>query len=198
MAGDGGMTCAVEGCEREAKVRGWCHSHYAQWRRTGDPVGTSRSTLSERFWSKVALGGSDECWEWQAARRTAGYGAFKIGGRQGKIHNAHRIAWVLTHGEIEDELFVLHRCDNRPCCNPAHLFLGTQLDNMRDMFAKGRRPPAVGERSGNARLTEAAVIAARANYGGRSGEVKALCVKYGVHKNTMLAALHRRTWKHVA
>jgi hypothetical protein len=192
------MSCAVEGCDREAKVRGWCQSHYVQWTRTGDPLGTKRKPLAERFWSKVQILGPDKCWEWMAARYGSGYGAFRIGGRSGSNHHAHRVAWTLTNGEIPDGLFACHHCDNPPCCNPAHLFLGTNLDNMRDMFAKGRREAAVGEQNGKHRLTDAAVIAARANYGGRSGEVKALCAKYGVHKNTMLAALHRRSWKHIA
>ena len=96
--------------------------------------------LSERFWSKVDRGGDDECWEWQAAAALTDpdyqYGAFGVPGR-GPILS-HRMAWELTHGEITEGLHVCHHCDNPPCCNPRHLFLGTRSDNMQDMLRKGR------------------------------------------------------------
>jgi HNH endonuclease len=94
-------------------------------------------TLAERFWAKVdRSAGPDGCWPWTGARFWFGHGAIKIDGRP---WGAHRIAWELTNGPIPDGLQANHRCDNPPCCNPAHLFLGTQLDNVRDMDAKGRR-----------------------------------------------------------
>lgn len=95
-----------------------------------------RLPLSERFWSKVSKGGSDECWMWAASCGTNGYGQFSMPGD--RIVKSHRIAWILTHGEIEDGMCVLHKCDNPPCCNPSHLFLGTVADNNRDMRQKGR------------------------------------------------------------
>ena len=94
--------------------------------------------MNRRFWSKVRMGGSDECWDWTASvfrGEKGGYGRFLLAG---KIRYAHRVAWRLTNGEIPDGLFVLHKCDNRRCCNPAHLFLGTKQDNADDMVAKGR------------------------------------------------------------
>jgi uncharacterized protein YerC len=94
-------------------------------------------TIEERFWSKVAAGAPDECWEWQRSRKDDGYGQFKVTAGQSP-QRASRVAWMLTHGSIPDGLFVLHRCDNPPCCNPAHLFLGTSADNHADMTAKGR------------------------------------------------------------
>ncbi len=96
--------------------------------------------LADRFWEKVSrTGGPDACWPYMWRRNKRNYGMFPIG-EKGK-HPAHRIAWEITHGKIGDpSIFVCHRCDNPPCCNPAHLFLGTAAVNNADMWAKGRGP----------------------------------------------------------
>jgi len=93
---------------------------------------------ADRLWEKVDKNGpihpvlGTACWLWMAGRNKLGYGLFDCG-------SAHRIAWILTNGPPPpDTPFVLHRCDNPPCCNPDHHFLGTQADNIRDMVAKGR------------------------------------------------------------
>ena len=97
-----------------------------------------QESLFFRFWDKVTIG--DDCWEWQAYRipPPSGYGQFGMGGRRGRMHPAHRVAWLLWHGTIPEGMRVLHRCDNPPCVRPDHLFLGTQADNVRDMHQKGR------------------------------------------------------------
>lgn len=77
----------------------------------------------------------DGCIEWKGARNPQGYGQKCI---KGKRYRTHRLAWEWANGPIPEGLFVLHKCDNPPCCNPDHLFLGTQTDNMQDMLAKGR------------------------------------------------------------
>lgn len=94
----------------------------------------------DRFWSKVAVVPGDGCWEWIAGLKgNNGYGDFSLG--VGRNIGAHRFAWAITNGPIGDGLFVCHRCDNRKCVRPDHLFLGTAGDNNRDMFAKGRAKP---------------------------------------------------------
>jgi hypothetical protein len=97
--------------------------------------------LKERFWAKVKK--TNGCWIWIAARNVHKYGQFNV---EGKMLKAHRVSWVLHFGLIPGTLHVLHKCDNPPCVNPAHLFLGTPADNMRDCVTKGRI--ATGDRSG--------------------------------------------------
>lgn len=96
--------------------------------------------LEKRFSSKVdRSGGPAACWPWKGAWRTEkGYGRILKDRRKGRALRAHRVAWELAHGPIPLGLCVCHACDNPPCCNPAHLFLGTMLDNNRDRDAKDR------------------------------------------------------------
>lgn len=96
---------------------------------------------TQTFWKRVSQPSIDACWEWQGGKTEDGYGKT---GYKGKNELAHRLAWELTYGAIPKNMNVCHNCpdgDNPACCNPAHLFLGTQGDNVRDMFGKGRGNP---------------------------------------------------------
>lgn len=97
--------------------------------------------ILDRFWSRVRQGSDGECWEWTGARSGLGYGFFGLPHPLGVGSvqvRAHRFAYETATGNSADGLNVCHRCDNPPCCNPAHLFLGTQSDNMRDAANKNR------------------------------------------------------------
>lgn len=122
--------CSISGCDRPASCRGWCHTHYTRFWRHGDPsVGDWR----QRFEAQIHRATS--CWIWTGPRFKSGYGRASQGSKK---RRAHRVAYEIFVGTIPDGMHVLHKCDNPPCVNPEHLFLGTHIDNMRDMEAKGR------------------------------------------------------------
>lgn len=94
----------------------------------------------ERFWMGVQRGEPHECWPWQKYRDRRGYGVFALAR---KTWQAHRVAYTIAKGPIppgykQPRIVVMHSCDNRACCNPSHLSVGTQADNVRDMMLKGR------------------------------------------------------------
>jgi hypothetical protein len=95
--------------------------------------------LKQRFNEKVVTGPVHKCWHWAGAINGDGYGNMKVGG---VALGAHRISYELHHSPIPDGMHVMHKCDNPACVNPAHLKLGTHLDNMKDMYSKGRRKAA--------------------------------------------------------
>ena len=99
---------------------------------------------SRIFWDRVLVLGEDDCWEWQHGRFDTGYGAFYLNGQN---RGAHRLSYEYSHGDINDsKLFVCHSCDNPPCVNPNHLFLGTSKVNVNDMHNKGRDVKYYAER----------------------------------------------------
>lgn len=151
----------------------------------------------ERFWEKVDKRGPDECWEWQAhIIRGTGYGQFWTGVED---TTAHRAAWTITKGPIEDGMYVLHKCDNRRCVNPNHLFIGTAFDNVRDMVRKGRHRNgnARGEEIGNSKLTQNQVAEIINRYTGKHGEQSALAREYGVSQAEIWRIVRRLVWRHV-
>lgn len=126
------------------------------------------SNVFSGFWSSLSSSDPNDCWEWQKARNGDGYGSVFLFGRPIKTH---RLAWELAYGPIPEHesyhgMCVCHHCDNPPCCNPAHLFLGTHRENALDRRSKGRdqyqkRNWANGERQGAAKLTDADVAQMR-------------------------------------
>lgn len=156
-------------------------------------------TLEEsrlRFWSHVNMDGLDECWPWKGRVNWAGYGSFSAENREWR---ANRVAWMLANGALQKTDHVLHRCDNPPCCNPRHLFLGNPTINAKDRDTKGRGvPPArcVGEETTAAKLTTAEVleIRRRADAGETYASIARLfCVKQGA----IGKIVRRERWSHL-
>jgi hypothetical protein len=151
-----------------------------------------------RFWSKVDVRRRVECWEWRGLR-LRGYGQFKMGRR---MHRAHRIAWTLFKGEIaQADLVVCHHCDNPPCCNPNHLFLGSVAENWRDSYNKGRRVHAEDMRRGGnsnwARLNEEQVIAIRELHAKGNITQTELAKRFNVCRPNIHHIVTRKTWPHI-
>lgn len=152
----------------------------------------------DRFWSKVdKAGGADGCWLWTAAT-VQGYGRMNTS-KDGawKAHDAHRIAYTLTHGAIEAGLCVLHECDNRKCCNPAHLRAGTNADNVRDRERKGRGNQVKGERVAGAKLNEEKVREIKRRGLKRGHSQAEIAAAFGVSRTTVSLILRGETWRHV-
>lgn len=126
--------CTAEGCEKTTTST-YCAKHATRLRRHGNLTGKRFSGPAEqRFWNYVDASGS--CWIWTGSKTDAGYGTHWTDDK--KLVGAHRYSYELHNGPIKDGLFVCHRCDNPPCVNPGHLFLGTAKDNAEDMVRKGR------------------------------------------------------------
>lgn len=143
----------------------------------------------KRFWAKVDKSG--DCWEWTAFRDGFGYGQISV---DGKKVGAHRLVYEMEVGPIPADMCVLHYCDNPPCVNPKHLFIGTRSDNARDRELKGRGRKSDGENNPNATLTERDVACIRRCKGQikqwRLGEI------FGVTQASISNIWRGHTWVH--
>lgn len=143
-----------------------------------------------RFWKRVDKRGPDECWEWLASRNNCGYGQIGVNSRP---VIASRVSWEIHHGLIPDDLWVLHKCDNPPCVNPKHLFLGTHQDNMDDMDRKGRRRGCGGRR--HSKLTWDKIRAIRSSYIPHKVTTIDLAKEHGVSTRSIKSILYNQTWR---
>jgi len=156
---------------------------------------TKNLSIPERFWEKVEIQGSG-CWEWRGAIGKRGYGNFSLGG--GKFINSHRLSWRFAYGYLpKRNIFVCHRCDNRKCVNPNHLFLGTAKENTRDMISKGRlrkRGSMRGENGPNAKLTLEEVREIRA----LRGTHREIADRFGVSRSAISMIRSGLNWANCA
>ena len=145
--------------------------------------------LAAKLWPHL-IETATGCWEFSGAR-SHGYGCIRID-RRGLVIRAHRLAWELTYGPIPDELVVRHRCDNPPCCNPAHLELGTRLDNSRDCVERGRS--ARGSRLPHSKLIPAQVLEIR-RLGDGGASIASIARQFGISWLQARRIVRRERWE---
>jgi hypothetical protein len=154
--------------------------------------------MATRFWAKVNKDGPTvradlgPCWVWTASLLSSGYGSFGCGHRNA-TSAAHRVAWELTRGP-RNGLFVCHRCDNRKCVNPDHLYLGTVADNGRDAASRGHTTK--GTRHWRAKLTDDSVRDIRRLFAAGETAVR-LAERFDVVPQTVHRVVSRRNWQHI-
>jgi hypothetical protein len=155
--------------------------------------GRPRVPLDVRLWSQVVVTDAG-CWEWTGARSRRGYGSIGLG-IGARVIRAHRAAWLLAHIVIPDGMQVLHSCDNPPCVNPSHLFLGTHQDNMDDKVRKGRQ--SRGAYHGHATVLTAADVPRIRGERAAGRTLRAIARDLGVAHNTVRNVLTDESWKHI-
>lgn len=157
------------------------------------------------FLARIRFTDDGSCWEWEGSK-TVGYGMIcctRGGIKQSR--GAHRVSYEFFIGEIPPGMFICHRCDNRACVNPNHLFLGTPKDNTQDMVEKGRScrgrsNPATGHRgedSPNAKITERQVLEIRRRYAAGDITQEELAQEFGISSAHVCGIIRRRFWKHL-
>jgi len=153
--------------------------------------------LEKRFWKYTDRRSSSECWNWTGPLLNSGYSQLGVGSESNgtrAVRMGHRISWLIHFGEVPEEKMVLHKCDNRKCVNPNHLYLGTHKENMQDAY--NRMTMSRGEQHHNAKLTKEKVIELRNRYA--DGEsIRSLSRSFKLDRATVKAAAIRKTWRQV-
>jgi hypothetical protein len=152
-------------------------------------LGKQPTPLVVRFWRRVVVAGARDCWVWVGLTNSSGYGRIFKSRYRSLI--AHRLSWEIKMGKIPTGMCVLHKCDNRLCVNPRHLFLGTRGDNAADMVRKNRT--AKGEGHSQSKLSEKEVLEIRK----RKDQSKALAKRFAVSIGTINEIRRRATWAHL-
>jgi hypothetical protein len=153
-----------------------------------------RGTPEERFWNRVIIAGVRDCWLWDGPCDTDGYGMFFVDTQR---FRASRFAYMLANGPIPSGQGVLHHCDNPPCVNPAHLFLGTPKDNALDSVSKNRRARMFGAANASTKLTEDHVRTIRLLHKQGNTTIAALARQFCTSESTVRFIVQGKTWKHI-
>jgi hypothetical protein len=154
-------------------------------------------SAKDKFWTYVNVKGQDECWEWNRSRNKQGYGNFYKPGYRHLPERAHRFSYRTEKGEIPPGIQVCHTCDNPPCVNPKHLFLGTAKENKADSIRKGRLRVPIGINCHQSKLTENSVRSIRNLYETQKTPHRKIAEMFGVTKTVITSILSGRSWKHV-
>lgn len=154
-------------------------------------VNPSKVIDAEYFKDRCTVNEATGCHEWTRHLNPGGYGTLK---HKRKQQMAHRAAWEFWRGPIPAGMIVCHRCDNRRCINPDHLFIGTTQDNVDDKMAKGRFRPCRGERSGTSKLTESEIMAIRLDNRPQS----TIAADYGISQSNVSIIKQGKTWAEIA
>ena len=160
----------------------------------GDGAPVPRRRVGRPFEDRLRPNGQTGCLEWTGGTTRYGYGRIRIGQR---LYLAHRVAFIRAYGLIPEGQYVCHQCDNPACCNPEHLFLGTQFDNMADMYRKGREPNKLGQKNPAAKLTDDDVRQIRKMYAAGGVSYSALGRKFGVSTVMIGLIVRREKWQHI-
>lgn len=206
---DSTRVCSIHGCERHVVARGWCSTHWQRWQRNGDPLVTRPNYAQPAIdpWTRIdSSGGPDACWPWTHSFDPDGYGRQKIAGTTWIVPR-----WVLTQtvGPLQHDEVTRHTCDNRACCNPAHLLRGTPGDNVQDMITRSRHihgqahwtkkdPSKVqGTSNGESKLSDDDVAEVRRLYSTERWTQKSLGEHFGVSQSAISRITRGKGWKHL-
>lgn len=199
-----GFLCLAEGCDRIVGKDGgfgFCSKHYQRYKKYGDPnkVYWKRlegETIEEKLKANY-FENENGCWIWKGGKNSRGYGSINIGNR--KTAQVHRIAFKLWKGELPDDLFVCHHCDEPLCINPDHLFLGTNQDNIDDKMFKGRAYTGVhlGEKNESSILTDEKVKEIKKLLLQKKKYQSEIAKQFKVSKQCITDIKLEHRWKHI-
>jgi hypothetical protein len=188
------MKCTVENCCNKYYAKGYCEKHYLRVKKHGNTEGLKpQAPAKERFFKFVEK--TDKCWNWVGNKR-GNYGGFSIGARTAGTVLAHRFSWELHNNKtIPSKMVVMHSCDNPLCVNPAHLSIGTHMNNTHDMLRKGRHTyiAHVGNKNGKA-IINADIVKQIRESNLSNAE---LGRQFNVSPNCIRGVRTGRTWSHI-